>query len=279
MPDSANKMLLLRPAASAAGLLLLWLLEAYLGRPRRHPEVSRLRHCARNLSLAAGNTVLMPATAAAMTAAVLEWVLNTRLGLFNWLGFSFAAALPLALLLLDLWTWFWHWTCHQLPLLWRFHRVHHSDPDMDVTTAFRFHPGELFLSALARLPVICLLGISAWQLLIYETLLLAASQFHHAALPAGRWDERLRRWIVTPAMHRIHHARERQWTNSNYSSLLSCWDRLFGTWQAPQETPAGAPGQLAPAGPSCGLDGMDSEDWQSVVGLSLTPLRNPERTK
>lgn len=273
MTVSAETIPLLRPTAAAAGLLILWLLEAQIGTPRRQPGVSRLRHAARNLSLAGLNAILLPITAAAITAAAIEWTSTRQLGLLNAYTLPAAAELTLGVLLMDAWTWIWHRTCHLLPLLWRFHRVHHSDPDMDVTTAFRFHPGELLLSAVARLPVISLLGLSASQLLVYETLLLAASQFHHAALPAGRWDERLRRWIVTPAVHRIHHARERQFTNSNYSSLLTCWDRLFGTWNNPQETTPNTPEHSHHSSPSCGLDGMDNEAWQSLPGMTLTPFQ------
>ena len=278
MPVPIESIPLLRPAAAASGLLLLWLLEARIGTPRRQPEVSWFRHAARNLSLAGINATLMPVTAAAITAATIEWASSNQLGLLNWCILSPAIELLTGVLLMDVWTWFWHRTCHQLPFLWRFHRVHHSDPDMDVTTAFRFHPGELLLSAFARLPVICLLGLAAWHLLVYETLLLAASQFHHAALPAGRWDEFLRRWIVTPAIHRIHHARELPFTNSNYSSLLSCWDKLFGTWQNPLETAPNSTTHTGPKPPSCGLNGMDSETWQTLPGMTLTPCLGVQKS-
>jgi sterol desaturase/sphingolipid hydroxylase (fatty acid hydroxylase superfamily) len=208
-------------------------------------------------------------TGVAATAAVLEWTADRQSGLLYWLPAVVGLRSAAALLMLDLWSWFWHWACHRSAFLWRFHRVHHSDPDMDVTTAFRFHPGELFCSSLARIPVIWVLGVAPSELLVYEAVLLASAQFHHSALAGGFWDERLRSLIVTPAMHRIHHARERQLTNSNYASLLSCWDRLFGTWQPPVEGTGGRNDAI----PSCGLDGTDSETWQSIAGMAVSPLR------
>src|SRR5215813_5385924 len=115
-----------------------------------------------------------------------------------------------AILLFDAWMYLWHRANHQLDFLWRFHRVHHSDPEMDVTTAIRFHAGEILISSALRLAVIPLLGITNRQLLVYEMLLLPVILFHHSnVLIPERLDAILRLVIVTPAIHRVHHSRLR----------------------------------------------------------------------
>jgi sterol desaturase/sphingolipid hydroxylase (fatty acid hydroxylase superfamily) len=262
----------LRPAAAAAGLLLLWHLESLQKHPPRPRNPSRLLHAGRNLTLGAINALVLRAVAAGFTAAATEWLTTTQTGLLYALTLPSAIRPVLALLLLDFWTWYWHRACHRVPFLWRFHRVHHSDPAMDVTTAFRFHPVELLLSTIIRLPVLALIGATVTELLVYETLLLASSQFQHAALSGGRWDQALRRVLVTPSVHRIHHSPERPLTNSNYASLLNCWDRLFGTWRTPAEE------DLPPnaAAPECGLYGLHEEHWQTISGLILNTAMHPD---
>jgi len=187
--------------------------------------------------------------AAGSTAAVLEWAATSQSGLLFMLSLRSELRLVAAMLLMDGWTWSWHRACHRIPVLWRFHRVHHSDQAMDVTTAFRFHPVELLISAFARLPLLVALGLTATELLLYETLLLASSQYQHSALSCSGWDRVLRRLLVTPSVHRVHHSPQREFTNSNYASVLNCWDRLFGTWREPQET-----GSQNTGVPDCGLE-------------------------
>ena len=137
-----------------------------------------------------------------------------------------------ALLVLDAFTYFWHRANHRLPFLWRFHRVHHADAKMDVTTASRFHIGEIAMSSVLRMPLLFLTGIRLWELGIFEAAMLLVVQFHHANIGVGaRLDRWLRLFIVTPAMHKVHHSRVSVETNSNYSSLLSVWDRVFGTYR------------------------------------------------
>lgn len=268
MPPVENHVAWLRPTAAAAGLLLLWLLEGWRRLPERRAGASRLRHAVRNLTLGSTGGMLLAVTVAGTTATALEWSSAGRFGLLHTLPLPAPLRLVTAILLMDFWSWGWHLACHKVPFLWRFHRVHHSDPAMDVTTAFRFHPGELLFSGVVRLPVLLLFGLSAAELLTYETLLLGSSQFHHAALRAGWWDRKLRIVLVTPAVHRIHHARERELTNSNYASLLTWWDRLLGTWRDPVEDGIGGT-----TVPSCGLDGMDGDEWQTLKGLGLSPVR------
>jgi sterol desaturase/sphingolipid hydroxylase (fatty acid hydroxylase superfamily) len=138
--------------------------------------------------------------------------------------------------LLDAWTYGWHWLNHRVPFFWRFHRWHHADRAMDVTTASRFHTGEIVLSSVFRVPVLALIGCSLGELALYELLLFAVVQFHHAniALP-DRLDRGLRLVIVTPALHKVHHSVVRAESDSNYSSLFSWWDRVFRTLRLVRE--------------------------------------------
>ncbi len=151
-------------------------------------------------------------------------------GLFHWLDAPAWLEGLLAILLLDLVLWLQHLAMHLVPVLWRLHRVHHADPDMDVTTAVRFHPGEFILSAAVKVVAVWLIGPAVWAVVVFEGMLNATALFTHADLRLhGELDARLRRVIVTPEMHRIHHAPERSLHDANYGFALSLWDRLAGT--------------------------------------------------
>ena len=193
-------------------------------RPRR----GRAVHVVRNLGLGALNSVVVTVVFVGLWIIAAEWAVAKNFGLMN----AVATSSPVlhavgAILLLDAWTYVWHRLNHRIPFLWRFHRVHHADPQMDVSTGGRFHVGEIVLSSVLRIPLIILLGVYAWELVLYETAMFTVVQFHHAnvSLPA-RLDCALRAVIVTPAMHKVHHSRLRPETDSNYSALLSVWDRI-----------------------------------------------------
>jgi sterol desaturase/sphingolipid hydroxylase (fatty acid hydroxylase superfamily) len=190
----------------------------------------RARHAAWNLALGALNTAVVALAFAGLWLATTEWAAAHRLGLLNLLELPAWARAVAAVLLLDAWTYAWHRLNHRVPFLWRFHRWHHADRAMDVTTASRFHTGEIVLSSILRVPVLALIGCGIGELALYELMLFAVVQFHHAnlALPA-RLDRVLRLVIVTPSLHKVHHSIVRAECNSNYASLFSWWDRLLGT--------------------------------------------------
>lgn len=134
---------------------------------------------------------------------------------------------------LDLAIYAQHRVFHQAPWLWRLHRMHHSDTRFEVSTAIRFHPLEIALSMLIKMGVVVVFGIPALSVLLFEILLNATALFSHADVQLGPALERgLRRVLVTPDMHRIHHSAERIETDSNYGFCLSIWDRLFGSYRA-----------------------------------------------
>jgi sterol desaturase/sphingolipid hydroxylase (fatty acid hydroxylase superfamily) len=201
--------------------------------------------------------------------AITEWARQQPIGLLNWLNWPGWAKWLLALLLFDLWMYVWHVLNHKAPLLWRFHAVHHADREMDATSAVRFHTGEIVLSSAARLAVLPLLGMSMPQLLLYEAILLPVVLFHHSNIDIPRrLDAALRCVIPTPWMHWVHHSRLQPETDSNYGSVLSVWDRLFGTFRLRED-----PHQI-----ELGLDDDTEEmQWRTLRGMLVRPFRTARR--
>ena len=199
--------------------------------PRRSLSVSKLQRWTHNIGLLLLNSlvlrVLFPAAAVgiAYTAAASGW------GLFNHVDLPYWLEVLVAVLLLDLAIYLQHMLMHRVPLLWRLHRVHHADLDIDMTTGSRFHTLEIIFSMLIKWAVIFLLGPALLAVLIFETLLNGMALFNHAnvSLP-GTIDRLLRLLLITPDVHRVHHSILRRETNSNYGFNLSIWDRSFGTY-------------------------------------------------
>ena len=162
---------------------------------------------------------------AAALAAERGWGLLNQFALPAWAG------ILLAILALDLALYFQHWATHRVPLLWRLHKVHHSDPAFDVTTAARFHPFEIVLSMGYKMAVVVALGLPVLGVFLFELVFNIATLFTHANFALPRAIERpVRTLLVTPDMHRIHHSALERETNSNYGTLLSWWDRIFQTY-------------------------------------------------
>lgn len=155
----------------------------------------------------------------------------------NHWGFLYSFGLPFpvhffaAFILMDLSLYFQHIMFHALPLFWRFHRVHHSDLDCDITTGLRFHPFEMVISILIKFVTIASIGAPVIAVVIFEIILNAAAMFTHSNIKMTKSIESLLRWfIVTPDMHRIHHSLNVYETNNNFGFFISIWDRFFGTY-------------------------------------------------
>jgi sterol desaturase/sphingolipid hydroxylase (fatty acid hydroxylase superfamily) len=216
-------------AASVGGTFTaLLLLE--LRRPLRRPVESKLRRNARNLAvagLAAATVQLIERPVVAPLARLVEerrWGLLKRFRLPVWIEALLGAVL------LDYTLYLWHVLAHKVPLLWRFHQVHHVDLDLDASTALRFHFGELAFSVLSRAAQVLGIGVCPLTLSAWQTALLVEIMFHHSNVEL---PDRVERWlgclIVTPRMHGIHHSMVEAETNSNWSSGLTLWDWLHGT--------------------------------------------------
>ncbi|MFH7326678.1 sterol desaturase family protein [Desulfurivibrio sp. C05AmB] len=211
--------------AGLVGFLLLELRLSY-----RPPSVPKARRWLTNLPLALVNSGIYLLVFSGLIAATLFLVEDQGVGLLNAYPLPFWLQLLLGVVILDFFLWLWHLLNHEVPLLWRFHRVHHSDMNMDVSTASRFHLGEIMISGLIRLAVIYTFGLSLAAYLLFEILVSLSIQFHHSSLRVSPVFERF--WVlllVPPFFHRIHHSIRIRERNTNYGIIFSFWDRFFGT--------------------------------------------------
>jgi sterol desaturase/sphingolipid hydroxylase (fatty acid hydroxylase superfamily) len=199
--------------------------------PRRVQVYPRAWRWANNLAMVVVNTILLRALfpVAAVGAALLAQ--EAGWGLFNQAELQLAWSVPLTIVILDFSIWAQHLLFHRVPVLWRLHRMHHADLEIDASTGLRFHPIEIVLSMLIKIAIVLLLGAPAVAVLAFEVLLNATALFSHSnlRLPA-QLDAALRWVIVTPDMHRVHHSWHPRETDSNFGFNLSWWDRLFGTY-------------------------------------------------
>jgi sterol desaturase/sphingolipid hydroxylase (fatty acid hydroxylase superfamily) len=255
----------IKPVVSVVLLAVFWCWETW--RPFFGHREGRVRHAGHNLAIALFNAVILGLVFGFVTTTVAGWTERNRYGLLHALGLDGPVRFVLALVLLDGWMYVWHRANHAIPFLWRFHRMHHSDRHMDVTTATRFHLGEHVGGAVLRLGLIPLLGLEVWDLVAYDTLVIAVTQFHHADISVGRWDRWLRWLIVTPYMHKVHHSDWRPETDSNYSTVLSVWDRLFRSFRIRSD-----PNTLV-----FGLGEFTDPGWQSWWGMMKTPFVDPAK--
>ncbi len=219
----------------ALAFVLIALIETM--RPRRALRFGRLRRWGTSLVLFASNraTVWLLAWIIAVPVVAL-WADASDVGLFNQFALPLWAEWLGAFLLLDFAMWLQHLLTHKIPVLWRFHKVHHADPDIDVSTAIRFHPGEIALSVLWKSFWVLLLGVSAPAILAFEAWLAANAAFNHGNIELPRRLDRLVRSIlVTPDMHLVHHSVIMREQQSNYGFALTVWDRLFRTYLAESE--------------------------------------------
>lgn len=213
-------------ATIGAGVLL-WILEGVI--PFFSARNRRARHAKLNLSIAGLNLLILLPSGILM-AFMLEGSNDV------WPGIGILALDPVIeaiaiILVIDLWMYAWHRLNHETAFLWRFHSVHHSDAALDVTTSWRFHYMEILFSELLRLPIFMLLGAGIEHLLLYSLLMTPVIEFHHSNISIPPAMDRLARLVVpTPMMHRLHHSRLRSEHDSNYGSMLSLWDRLFGSF-------------------------------------------------
>ena len=209
------------------GLLLVWESAA----PLRTPLESKLRHVSRNLVIFGVNALGLRFVAGGTLLLWSSRVENHAWGLLNHFQFNAVATIVVSVVLLDLVYYGIHRLNHRVPFLWRFHRAHHSDLDVDVSTGVRFHLGEVLVSTGIKAVSVPALGIPPLAVLISEMVLLMSAQFQHSnvGLPAAV-DRALRSCIVTPSMHIVHHSVQLTEQNRNYGTMLSWWDRLFGTY-------------------------------------------------
>lgn len=213
-------------------ILLLMALWEYAS-PRRPLHLSRLRRWPSNLGIVAVDSLMLRLTMPLLAVGMAAEAETRNWGVFNILETTGWLAGFFSFVLLDLAIYVQHVIFHKAPVLWRLHRMHHTDTDFDVTTGLRFHPLEILLSMGIKIAVVVALGAPVVAVLAFEVALNGSSMFNHGnvGLPA-RLDRALRLFIVTPEMHRVHHSIYRDETDSNFGFNLPWWDRLFGTYRA-----------------------------------------------
>ncbi len=199
-------------------------------RPYRRPSLSKLGRWANNLGLTVFNTAALNLVFTGLVFGTAYHVTAHKIGLLNQFALPYWLKVLATVVFMDFMLWVWHLLNHEVPLLWRFHRVHHTDRNMDVSTATRFHIGELSVSALIKMGLIYLIGADILGLLIFETALVFCAQFHHSSLRVSpRLEGLLWPLFVPPSMHRIHHSVKIRERDANYGTIFSLWDRFLGT--------------------------------------------------
>jgi sterol desaturase/sphingolipid hydroxylase (fatty acid hydroxylase superfamily) len=198
--------------------------------PLRRQHFFVLKRMLRNALVAAPSFLVSRVLLIPIPFLVSIWARDHHVGLFNWLHLPLALPVIAGVLIYDYAYYWWHQLMHLVLFFWRFHNVHHTDLDMDVTTASRFHFGEVFVSIFFRVGMVALFGFDVWTLAAYEVLFSLATQFHHSnwrlPIKLERW---LNRFVVTPRMHGTHHSIVQRETNSNWGTVFSWWDRWHGT--------------------------------------------------
>lgn len=252
------------PLLGAAAAALFILESRKKLRKRTQPKAKRLKENASvaAVALPALRLLLIPFSHAAAQQAT-----KYKLGATHWLNLSKWARYAAGFLLLDYANYLWHVLLHKSDLLWRFHNVHHSDLDLDLSTAWRFHVGENIASVPYRCAVVALIGVPAPLVLFYELIFEGCTAFHHSNLRLPyQVEKQLCRFIVTPRMHGIHHSIVAKETNSNFSVIFTCWDRLHRSLRLhiPQdEVTIGVPSYRDP-------------EEQTTLNLFMIPFR-PQR--
>lgn len=247
-------------------LLALW----EWATPNRELTQVKLKRWFNNLALVVCSTVLVRVMVPTAAIGIAYLVEQNQWGIANAIELPFWLKVLFTFLLLDLTLYLQHAVFHVMPILWRFHRVHHSDLDCDITTGLRFHPVEILISILIKFIVIFALGAPVLAVIMFELVLNLMAMFTHSNIRLNNVFEHVLRWfIVTPDMHRIHHSIVENETNSNFSFNISLWDRIFGTYLADAKT-----GQQ---GIIIGLEQFRSPEWQNFKGLITMPFTSAIR--
>ena len=215
------------------GLLLFLGIETLA--PKRPWRESRFKRLIFHGGIAALNTILIRLLIYVPLLVWIVYVEQQGWGISRWLGLKGWVELLATLVVIDLFDYFWHRANHRVIFLWRFHKAHHADTAMDVTTALRFHPGELMISALAKAIWIAIWGPTAIAWFLFEAMVSLCAQFHHSNVDfPDRVEGAISALIVTPRFHASHHAVHRQYGDANFSTIFSLWDRLLHTYERPE---------------------------------------------
>ncbi len=249
------------------GMLLLWLIEGAIPLLSLQYKKNKLRHAYINLSFTLIH-LLIHTGFAVLIILLSDYCKEYQLGLIYGFHSSVFMTILISFLALDFFGgWLVHLVQHKTSLLWRFHVIHHSDNNVDVTTGLRHHPVESVLRGIFFLAGVMVSGAPMYAVMIFQTLLVLATQFTHANINLPKWiDKPLSYVIVSPNMHKVHHHWQQPYTDSNYGAVLSIWDRFFGTYR-----------KLDPANIRYGLDRYyPNENDEDLAMLMKQPFSKPK---
>ncbi|MEI2749724.1 MAG: sterol desaturase family protein [Ferruginibacter sp.] len=247
-----------------SGLIFFWMLEGAIPLISLKYKKDKWRHAGVNFAFTLIH-LLIHTLLALVIIQISDWCRNEKFGIVYWLNLSTIWVIIVSFLVLDFFGgWLVHITEHKVPLLWRFHLVHHADTNVDVTTGLRHHPGESLLRGCFFFMGIFLSGAPMYAVMIFQTILVLSTAFTHANIALPSKADKLLSWIiVSPNMHKVHHHWKQPYTDSNYGAILSIWDRIMGTFS-----------KLPPADIRYGLDRYyDDKDDEKLGKLMSAPFR------
>jgi sterol desaturase/sphingolipid hydroxylase (fatty acid hydroxylase superfamily) len=256
-----------RMAFLVGGLLFFWILEGAIPLLRLRYKKTKLKHALVNVSFTVMHLIIHTGLAIVIVL-ISDWCFTHQFGLVYWLNAGTLAGILISFLVLDFFGgWLVHITEHKVPLLWRFHVIHHADNSVDVTTGLRHHPGESILRGLFFFMGIAVSGAPMYAVMIFQTILILATAFTHANIQLPKSVDALLSWVlVSPNMHKVHHHWKQPYTDSNYGAVLAIWDRLLGTFN-----------QLAPADIKYGLDRYyPNQQDENFVALLKSPFKKQD---
>lgn len=252
-----------RMAILVSGLLFFWIIEGSIPLLQLQYKISKIKHAATNFGFTVIHLVIHTFLAV-LIVMLSDWCRLQQFGIVYWLNAGIATTILIAFLTIDFFGgWLVHITEHKVPVLWRFHVIHHADNNVDVTTGLRHHPGESVLRGLFFFIGIIVSGAPMYAVMIFQTVLIISTAFTHAniSLPK-RLDKALSYVLISPNMHKVHHHWKQPYTDSNYGAILSIWDRLLGTFK-----------KLEPSEIKYGLDRYyPNEKDENFISLMKSPL-------
>jgi sterol desaturase/sphingolipid hydroxylase (fatty acid hydroxylase superfamily) len=211
--------------------LLFWIIEGAIPLLPLRYKKTKLKHAGVNFVFTIIHLVIHTILAV-FIIKLSDWCANSGFGLVYWLHTGVLMTIVIGVLALDFSSWLVHIVMHKIPLLWRFHLIHHSDTSVDVTTGLRHHPGDSLLRGLFFLLLIFISGAPMYSVMIYQTLVVLSTAFTHANIGMPKkLDRFLSLFLISPNMHKVHHHWKQPYTDSNYGAVFSIWDRLLGTFR------------------------------------------------
>lgn len=218
-----------RSAILVGGIAFFWIVESAV--PLFNFKYNKTRHAGINIFFTV-TSILVNFVLAFILLKSSDWAVANNFGILQWLKLPTWASMIVGLLLLDLiGAYLVHWSEHRVKWMWRFHLIHHSDLNVDTTTANRHHPGESVFRFVFTTAAVFVTGAPMWLVMMYQSMSVILSQFNHANIQIPKWLDNALSWvIVSPDMHKIHHHYVQPYTDTNYGNIFSVWDKLFGTF-------------------------------------------------